>query len=95
MKFSELQTISGANYQRAHAGSEIAELGKTVGYHRFNRVDVYDAVAIVQQRCPDGYRAAWADKHKEVPADKTVYRVGLVRVHSGDPYYVLYIYDRR
>lgn len=93
MKFAELKTISGHDYQKTHMGSEIAKLGETIGYHNPYMVGVHEAAETVQARCPIGWQASWANEHDDVPADKTVYRVGQVRVRSTDPAFVLYIYE--
>ncbi len=92
MTFAELETISGTDYQKAHTGSEIAKLGKIVGYHNPYMVGVHDAVEEVQKRCPVGWRASWADGNDDVPANKAVYRVGQVKVRSADSAFILYVY---
>jgi hypothetical protein len=91
MKFLDLETISGHDYQTAHEGSEIAQLGKIVGYHHYYMISVFDAADNVQRACPSGWHAGYANGNNEIPPDKQIHRVGQIKVRSGDPEYVLYI----
>ena len=91
MRFNELETISGADYQKNNPG-EVAKLGAQVGHHHYYQLGVFEAVDRVGAACPHEWKAGYAHAHDTVPADMLAHRVGQVRVRHGDPSFVLYIW---
>ena len=74
---------------------EQLDAAKLVGYHNYFMVGLYDAIDIIQSRCPPGWRGTELQSITCDPitsAYKSCVCVGQVRVHSGDPDFPLIIY---
>jgi hypothetical protein len=75
-----------------HSPEQLAA-AEQVGYHNYFRIGLQDALNLVQERCPDGWRAA-TDRGIAPASWPLAVRVGQVKVVHGDPSFALYIVPR-